>query len=80
MSSVITIEDSVFTKLEKNAKTKGVTPEVWIENVVDQEFKLANLPRFSDSERVEANKYSKELDRRLGESMKERYRKKMGLD
>ena len=49
MSNVIVLNDAVFTKLEKNAEKEGVSPEVWIENVVNQEFKIISLPQFSDS-------------------------------
>lgn len=80
MSNVIVLNDAVFTKLEKNAAKKGVSPEVWIENVVNQEFKITSLPQFSDKERAEMNAYSKDLDGRFAEMMKKRYRKKMGLD
>jgi len=80
MSNVIVLNDAIFTKLEKNAQKRGVTPEVWIEDAVDKEFKIAHLPRFSDSERTAANEYSKELDRRYAELMKKKRLKKMGLD
>ncbi|MFN0278520.1 MAG: hypothetical protein ACKVRN_07955 [Pyrinomonadaceae bacterium] len=80
MSNVIVLDDAIFTKLEKNAQKRGVTPEVWIENVVDKEFEIANLPRFSKGERTAANEYSKELDRRYAELMKKKRLKKMGLD
>jgi hypothetical protein len=80
MSNVIVLDDAVFTKLEKNAEKEGVSPEVWIENVVNQEFMFAHLPKFSDKDRAEMNGFSKDLDRRFAEMMKKRYRKKMGLD
>lgn len=80
MSNVIVLDDARFTKLEKNAEKKGVTPEVWIKEVIDQEFELANLPRFSDEERADMHFYSKDLDRRYAETMRKRYQKKLGLD
>lgn len=80
MSNVIVLNDNIFTKLEKNAERKGVSPEVWIEDIVNQEFTLSNLRRFSDKERAEMNAYSKSLDVRFSEIMKHRYQKKMGID
>ncbi len=80
MDSVLVLNEDVLVKLKKNAKKKGVTPEVWIEEVVDREFTLSNLPRFTEQERAKMHEYSKDMDRRYTELMKKKYRKKMGLD
>ncbi len=80
MSQVIELPDNIFKKLKRNAEKNGVTPEVWIEDVVDKEFRIANLPRFSDNERAAANQYSRELDRRYAEMMKKKYQKKLNIN
>ncbi len=78
MNSVIELDKSVYAKLEQNAERKGVTPEVWLENLVDEEFNLANLPRFSDEERERIYRRSQEQDLLFDRIMNEKYEKIMG--
>jgi hypothetical protein len=48
MSQVIELKDEVYTKLKANADKRGVTPEVWIEIIVDNKetAKLSNWQDF----------------------------------
>lgn len=80
MGNVIVLDDNVFTKLEKNAEMEGVTPEVWVSMMIDQEFNFASRPRASSKDRANINAYQKILDARLRDAMKLKYRKALGLD
>ncbi len=75
MSHVIELKDAVFNKLVRNAEKDGVTPEVWIENVVEEKTSILNLPKLSDEDRAEMHRYSKSLDKKLGELLREKMKK-----
>ena len=75
MSQVIELKDEVFTQLKRNAEKEGVTPEVWIEIVVEEKAIVFNLPKISDEERAEMHRYSKNLDEKFGKILIEKMRK-----
>ncbi len=78
MNSAIEFDDATLNKLVKNAKNKGVTPEVWLSDIIEQEYKLSALPRLTREERKSLNEYSRSLDRRFADIMNKKRDKIMG--
>jgi hypothetical protein len=79
MSQVIELRDDIFARLIRNAEKVGVSPEDWIEAVVDEKAALLELPEISGRERREMHVYSKNLDRKLRDILKAKLRKQ-GLE
>jgi hypothetical protein len=48
MSQVIELKDEVYTKLKANADKRGVSPEVWIEIIVEDDKETAKLTNWKD--------------------------------
>lgn len=77
MSQVIEIKDEVFTKLQKNAANDGVSPEAWIEIVVEEKSNGENLSLISDEDRKQMQKFQKRMDKTLSEMWQKKYRKEI---
>lgn len=74
MSHVIELREEVYIRAKISAEKEGVSPEVWIENLIDDRT-AENRGEISDEQRAEWHRYSKELDKKFGEALKEKFRK-----
>ncbi len=77
MSQVIELKDEVYTKLKANADKRGVTPEVWIEIIVDEGTKNLGLPMISDKERQELNEFHNRVDKTIKDGWKRKLQKEL---
>lgn len=74
MSQVIELSDDIFVRAKNIAEKEGVTPEVWIENLIDDQV-AKDILIVTDEDRAEWHRYSKELDKKFGEILKTKFRR-----
>lgn len=74
MSQTIELKDEVFTKLKKTAEKDGLTPETWIEVIVEEKAKVLSLPKISEEEKMELRKFHEHTEKKLGEMWTQKLR------
>jgi hypothetical protein len=77
MSQVIELKDEVYTKLKENADKRGVTPEIWIEIIVDEGTKNLGLQIISVKERQELTDFHHRVDKKIKDGWKHKIQKEL---
>ena len=75
MSHVIELSEKTYKKVERNARKAGVTPEVWIEKVLNSE--PARLDELTNGERKQLNEFDRRMKKTLGEMWQSKFRKEL---
>jgi hypothetical protein len=79
MSQVIELKDEVYTKLKANADKRGVSPEVWIEIIVDEGTENLGLPFISEKERQELTDFHNRADKTIKDGWKRKLQKELSI-
>ncbi|MCU0238120.1 MAG: hypothetical protein MUC29_01650 [Pyrinomonadaceae bacterium] len=77
MSQVIELKDEVYTKLKANADKRGVTPEVWIEIIVEERKNDLGLLNISDKERNQLNEFHNRVEKTIKDGWKRKLKKEL---
>jgi hypothetical protein len=80
MSRTIELKDEVFARLQQIAERDGVTPEIWIETLINEKSNgRSQKPtlEITDEERKELHEFHHRMEKKLGEMWREKYRRQL---